>query len=87
MIVCSCNVLSDHDVRNAVIAATEDLPRNARQVYGCLGCSVECGRCARTVKTIIEEALGSCAKACQPGCPHSRSGMDQDQGEFALAAS
>ena len=28
MIVCSCNVLSDHDVRNAVSAAS-DLPRNA----------------------------------------------------------
>jgi bacterioferritin-associated ferredoxin len=70
MIVCSCNVLSDHDVRNAVIAATEDLPRNAREVYGCLGCSVECGRCARTVKTIIDEALGTCAVACHSGCPH-----------------
>jgi len=70
MIVCSCNVLSDHDVRHAVRSA-EDLPRNARQVYGCLGCSVECGRCASTVKSIIDEALGACAKACQPGCPHS----------------
>jgi len=70
MIVCSCNVLSDHDVRSAVRAA-DDLPRNARQVYGCLGCSVECGRCASTVKTIIEEALGACAKTCRPGCPHS----------------
>jgi bacterioferritin-associated ferredoxin len=63
MIVCSCNVLSDHDVRNAVSAA-DDLPRNAKQIYGCLGCSAECGRCARTIKTIIDEALGACAKAC-----------------------
>ena len=58
MIVCSCNVLSDQDVRSAVSSAQDDLPRNARQVYGCLGCSVECGRCASTVKTIVEEALG-----------------------------
>ena len=84
MIVCSCNVLSDHDVRTAVTAA-ENLPRNARQVYGCLGCSVECGRCASTVKTIIDEALGACAKACRPGCPHSRAGTDAH--EFSLAAS
>jgi bacterioferritin-associated ferredoxin len=70
MIVCSCNVLSDHDVRNAVRAAG-DLPRNPKQIYGCLGCSVECGRCARTIKTIIDEALGPCAKACGLGCPHS----------------
>ena len=71
MIVCSCNVLTDHDVRNAVSAAA-DLPRNAKQIYGCLGCSAECGRCARTIKTIIDEALGACAKACCAGCPHSR---------------
>jgi bacterioferritin-associated ferredoxin len=70
MIVCSCNVLSDHDVRDAVRSA-EDLPRHPKQVYGCLGCSAECGRCARTIKTIIDEALGACAKACCAGCPHS----------------
>ena len=71
MIVCSCNVLSDDDVRNAV-NASEDLPRNPKQIYGCLGCSAECGRCARTIKTIIDEALGACAQACCSGCPHSR---------------
>lgn len=71
MIVCSCNVLSDHDVRNAVSAASDDLPRNPKQLYGCLGCSAECGRCARTIKTIIDEALGPCAQGCVSGCAHS----------------
>jgi bacterioferritin-associated ferredoxin len=75
MIVCSCNVLTDHDVRSAVNAA-EDLPRNAKQLYGCLGCSAECGRCARTIKGIIEEALGACAKACCSGCPHSQAATE-----------
>jgi bacterioferritin-associated ferredoxin len=84
MIVCSCNVLSDHDVRNAVVAAGE-LPRNAKQIYGCLGCSAECGRCARTIKTIIDEALGPCAKACCSGCPHSHAN-DEPAHDFALAA-
>ena len=87
MIVCSCNVISDHDVRSAVESA-EELPRNARQVYGCLGCSVECGRCVSTVKTIIEEALGTCAKSCQPGCPHSQTDAEPHaHAGFALAAS
>jgi len=87
MIVCSCNVLSDHDVRNAVSAAS-DLPRNPKQIYGCLGCSAECGRCARTIKTLIDEALGACAKACCSGCPHSRTDADSDvRDEFSLAAS
>lgn len=70
MIVCSCNVLTDHDVRNAVGAAGE-FPRTARQVYGCLGCSAECGRCARTIRKIIDEALGPCVRECKVGCPHS----------------
>jgi bacterioferritin-associated ferredoxin len=63
MIVCSCNVLSDHDVRAALDHATA--PRNAGQVYGCLGCSPQCGRCARTIRRIMDEAL---AGACGPGC-------------------
>ena len=62
MIVCSCNVLSDHDVRAAVSAAS-DTPRTAKQVYGCLGCSPECGRCARTIKQIMTEALTGAALA------------------------
>jgi len=89
MIVCSCNVLSDDDVRNAV-SASEDLPRHPKQIYGCLGCSAECGRCARTIKGIIDEALGACASACQSGCPHSRTGAaahPRAQADFSLAAS
>ena len=86
MIVCSCHVLTDDDVRNAVSAA-DDLPRSAKQIYGCLGCSAECGRCARTLKTIIDEALGACAKACCSGCPHSRIAEETHADrEFSLAA-
>ncbi|MDQ8727773.1 (2Fe-2S)-binding protein [Bradyrhizobium sp. LHD-71] len=70
MIVCSCNVLSDEDVRSAVSAAAGQ-PRTARQVYGCLGCSAECGRCARTINKIIKDALGACARECAAGCPHA----------------
>jgi bacterioferritin-associated ferredoxin len=59
MIVCSCNVLSDHDVRHAVNTA-DDALRNPKQIYDCLGCSAECGRCARTIKTIIDGLQGMC---------------------------
>ena len=37
MIVCSCNVLTDHDVRSTL--SDERMPRTTGQVYGCLGCS------------------------------------------------
>ena len=89
MIVCSCHVLSDHDVRNAVNAAS-DLPRNAKQIYGCLGRNAECGRCARTIQTIIDETLGDCAEGCCTGCPHSAAEEPRAeveiQVEYALAA-
>ena len=62
MIVCSCNVLSDHAVRTAVAGAAA--PRTAGQVYGCLGCSPQCGRCAATIRRIMDEALGACAAGC-----------------------
>jgi bacterioferritin-associated ferredoxin len=61
MIVCSCNVLSDAQIRDAV---AQDSPRSPVQVYGCLGCSPRCGRCMRTIRTIMDEALGGCATAC-----------------------
>jgi bacterioferritin-associated ferredoxin len=70
------------------VGAAEQLPRSAKQIYGCLGCNAECGRCARTIKTIIDEALGACAKACCSGCPHSHAETHQPSNpEFALAAS
>jgi bacterioferritin-associated ferredoxin len=71
MIVCSCNVLSDKDVRTACKA--EARPRTTGQVYGCLGCSAQCGRCARTIRKIMDEALDAAAEACTNtacgGCP------------------
>jgi bacterioferritin-associated ferredoxin len=63
MIICSCNVLSDHQVRTAVTAA-DTRPRTAGQVYYCLGCSAQCGRCARTIKRIMSEARGACPLGC-----------------------
>ena len=65
MIVCSCNVLSDADVRTALTAPAT--PRTTSQVYGCLGCSAQCGRCARTIKRIIDEALAVDGCPCFPG--------------------
>jgi len=67
MIVCSCNVLTDHDVRST-LSGNEASPRTAGEVYHCLGCSARCGRCARTIRRIMDEALAgaepvSCCRA------------------------
>ena len=71
MIVCSCNVFSDRDVRSALDSAPTR-PATANQVYGCLGCSPQCGRCARTIRRIMDDALGaaSCAQSCPVACAH-----------------
>jgi bacterioferritin-associated ferredoxin len=65
MIVCSCNVISDHDVRSALKG--NDAPLTTGQVYGCLGCSPQCGRCARTIRRIMEEATSSMPQCCGNG--------------------
>jgi bacterioferritin-associated ferredoxin len=65
MIVCSCNVLTDHEVRDAARNATR---RSTSHVYGCLGCSAQCGRCARTIRKIIDETIGPAALECPVGC-------------------
>jgi bacterioferritin-associated ferredoxin len=68
MIVCSCNVLSDQDVRPAVEA---ERTRSTSQVYGSLDCSAQCGRCARTIRRLMNEALGSARAASCNGCTRS----------------
>ena len=59
MIVCSCNVFSDADVRSVIASASQ--ARTSR-VYASLGCAAKCGRCAHTIKTLIDEA--SPVEAC-----------------------
>jgi bacterioferritin-associated ferredoxin len=54
MIVCSCNVLSDTDVRTVANTATR---RTTSYVYSCLGCRARCGRCARTIREIMDEVF------------------------------
>lgn len=66
MIVCSCNVFTDHDVRST-LSGDEAAPRTTGQVYHCLGCSPQCGRCARTIRRIMDEALTGAA-AGEPAC-------------------
>lgn len=54
MIVCSCNVLSDRDIRSVIEA---ERMHSTGRIYRCLGCSVQCGRCARTIRRLMAETL------------------------------
>jgi bacterioferritin-associated ferredoxin len=57
MIICSCNVFSDQQVRSALAKATQQMRMS--QIYDCLGSSVQCGRCAHTIKRIMSSKLRS----------------------------
>jgi bacterioferritin-associated ferredoxin len=76
MIVCSCNVLTDNAIREAC-ASLDTAPRTPGQVYRCLGCSAQCGRCSRTIKAIIEQAVAVCPAACAV-CPGGHAHADNE---------
>jgi len=55
VIVCSCNVLSDSQVRST-IASAKSCAR-LKHVYAALCCTAKCGRCARTIQAILEAGV------------------------------
>lgn len=65
MIVCSCNVLSETVVRRACCSGPG--PRTPGQIYRCLGCSPQCGRCARTIRNIIDQTCPAQVFLDKPG--------------------
>ncbi len=80
MIVCSCNVLSDGDVLAACCNPGPDCPRTPAQVYQCLGCRPECGHCARTIRSIMDQALSAAqahAEPCTRGCCNAAAMADR----------
>jgi len=50
MIICSCNLFSEQQVRSALAKAKQ---MRMSQVYAYLGRSAQCGRCAHTIKEIM----------------------------------
>jgi len=53
MIICSCNVLSDHMVRTALTMGAP--PRTIGELFRYIGSEAQCGRCARSIKRIMDE--------------------------------
>ncbi|HMN73219.1 MAG TPA: hypothetical protein PKA55_15260 [Rhodoblastus sp.] len=69
MIVCSCNRLSDRDIR-ACCARSADCPLRVIDVYGALGCKPDCGRCGPTIATILREQRDAGCGCLPQDCPH-----------------
>jgi len=52
MVVCSCNFLSDSQIRSVI----SDAPRPRMSgIYDALGCAAQCGRCAHTIRNMLDE--------------------------------
>lgn len=56
MIVCSCNVLSDHQIRRST-GGRGPCPARLSEVFAELGCKPQCGRCAATIRRIAREGM------------------------------
>jgi bacterioferritin-associated ferredoxin len=62
MIVCSCNVLSDRDVQDA-LSSRPDRPSVA-SVFRNMGCEAKCGRCVRSIVAIVDQHAASRLDEC-----------------------
>lgn len=65
MIVCSCNQLTERQVREALAGDAARRPRSPGQVHRCLGCKPDCGRCMRQIRQLFSDITTS---DCQIGC-------------------
>jgi bacterioferritin-associated ferredoxin len=63
MIVCSCNVMSDRQIKGCIDGSGSG-PRTPAQVYAHFGCKPDCGRCAPTIRTILANARAACDHQC-----------------------
>ena len=53
MIICSCNVIRDCDIRAAATRGCKD----AEAAYASMGCQFECGGCQDMADEIVENVL------------------------------
>ena len=55
MILCSCNRITEDEVRNAARSGAETI----EAAYACLGCEAQCGCCLDYGQEIIDEVRGT----------------------------
>lgn len=57
MIVCSCNVLRERQLREAARGGAQ----SEREAYAHLGCKPQCGRCLCYARELVNEELAQLA--------------------------
>jgi bacterioferritin-associated ferredoxin len=72
MIICSCNVLSETSIRDAVDTMSA-CPARSIDVHHHLGCRPKCGCCANSIRAIIQQQKACAPHAQHDGCPERQS--------------
>jgi bacterioferritin-associated ferredoxin len=65
MIVCSCNVLSDREIRDRLASADRV---SVAAVFRHMGCEAKCGRCVRSIVALVEQHVSSGEECAGSGC-------------------
>ncbi|MGP8262483.1 MAG: bacterioferritin-associated ferredoxin [Rhodoblastus sp.] len=66
MILCSCNLITDRDVRASVKPCGAAADR-ARDVFKHKGCLPNCGRCVRNIQGLCDREAAASLKERSPG--------------------
>lgn len=82
MIVCSCNVISDHVVRRTIDDPDAAVAR-VSCLFGHLGCRPQCGRCAPTLRRLIRESAAHDDTTCRAAIDDV---SEEAVGAYAVAA-
>ncbi len=64
MIICSCNVIREQDLR----AACREEFETAEEVLGHLGCRFQCGKCSDYVEAMLTCPLDGAVKSIMASC-------------------
>jgi bacterioferritin-associated ferredoxin len=62
MIICSCNVLSDNDVKSCVLERC-DRALTPAEVHERLGSTPQCGCCTKAIRSIVRAETGAAQPA------------------------
>jgi bacterioferritin-associated ferredoxin len=90
VIVCSCNVLSDAQIRSMPRDPDGLRPCSPARAYRGLGCEPRCGRCAPTIRALLAEADVAYREAACRDCPAEGANLaaagEQEPEIYLLAA-
>ncbi len=90
MIVCSCNRISDAQIRAARDSHPGGCPFSPGRAYKSLGCTMKCGRCVSTVRALLiqphDEGCMVTGEACNANAAAGRSVGAEPQPAYAIAA-